>query len=154
MVTFASMAINNGSKEGTGKNSTNTSNSALNTSNTLPNTSEYRGDTNGTSSGFHSDLDSDSQFYSSDIDSDASSDPPLIWSFHDYFSNLPGNDWCVRVPQSFIDDEFNLFELPDVFKCPLTLTDKTEELREFDEYAFDDLIDFVTIEDLTGKHNN
>lgn len=71
---------------------------------------------------------------------------------------MPGNDWCVRIPQCFIEDEFNLFELPDVFKCPLTLTDynieeerdiETEE-GESDEYTFDDLIDFITIEDLTG----
>lgn len=108
----------------------------------------------GVSSGFNSDLDSDegSPFYSSDIDSDTSSDPPLLWNFADYFSNLPGNDWCVRIPQCFIEDEFNLFELPDVFKCPLTLTDFSGEEKRWDEYAFDDLIDFITIEDLTGKH--
>lgn len=105
----------------------------------------------GTSSGFNSDLDSESPFYSSDIDSDTSEEPPLLWNFADYFANLPGNDWCVRVPQNFIEDEFNLFELPNVFKCPLTLTDETEEKEEFDEYVFDDLIDFITIEDLTGK---
>lgn len=108
----------------------------------------------GTSSGFNSDLDSESPFYSSDIDSDTSEEPPLLWNFADYFANLPGNDWCVRVPQCFIEDEFNLFELPNVFKCPLTLTDETEEKEEFDEYVFDDLIDFITIEDLTGKQNN
>lgn len=105
----------------------------------------------GTSSGFNSDLDSESPFYSSDIDSDTSEEPPLLWNFADYFANLPGNDWCVRVPQNFIEDEFNLFELPNVFKCSLTLTDEAGEKEEFDEYVFDDLIDFITIEDLTGK---
>ena len=106
----------------------------------------------GTSSGFNSDLDSDSPFYSSDIDSDSSDEPPLLWNFADYFSNLPGNDWCVRVPQCFIEDEFNLFELLNVFMCPLTLTDEIlKDKEEFQEYAFDDLIDFITIEDLTGK---
>lgn len=106
---------------------------------------------------FESD-DGNSPFYSSDIDSDTSSEPPLLWNFADYFANLPGNDWCVRIPQCFIEDEFNLFELPDVFKCPLTLTDNNvEEERDIeteegegDEYTFDDLIDFITIEDLTG----
>lgn len=119
-----------------------------------------RGDSNdfggyrevGTSSGFNSDLDSDSPFYSSDIDSDSSSEPPILWNFADYFANLPGNDWCVRIPQCFIDDEFNLFELPDVFCCSLILTDEpcSKEKEEFKEYGFDDLIDFITIEDLTG----
>ena len=106
----------------------------------------------GTSSGFNSDLDSESPFYSSDIDSDTSDEPPLLWNFADYFANLPGNDWCVRIPQCFIEDEFNLFELPDVFRCPLTLTDETGSGKEeYDEYVFDDLLDFITIEDLTGK---
>ena len=111
-----------------------------------------------------SDFDSDegnSPFYSSDIDSDASSEPPLLWNFADYFANLPGNDWCTRIPQCFIEDEFNLFELPNVFKCALTLTDtatneqqrsaNASETEESDDYSFDDLIDFITIEDLTGK---
>lgn len=108
----------------------------------------------GTSSGFNSDVDSESPFYSSDIDSDTSEDPPLLWNFADYFANLPGNDWCVRIPQCFIDDEFNLFELADVLRCSLTLTDElqaSKEKEEFEEYTFDDLIDFVTIEDLTGN---
>lgn len=108
----------------------------------------------GTSSGFNSDVDSESPFYSSDIDSDTSEDPPLLWNFADYFANLPGNDWCVRIPQCFIEDEFNLFELPDVFRCSLTLTDEpqvSKEKEEFEEYTFDDLIDFITIEDLTGN---
>lgn len=105
----------------------------------------------GTSSGFNSDLDSESPFYSSDVDSDTSEEPPLMWNFADYFANLPGNDWCVRVPHSFIEDEFNLFELPNVFRCSLTLTDETVEKDDFDEYGFDDLIDFITVEELTGK---
>ena len=85
--------------------------------------SSYR---EGTSSGFNSDLDDDSEspFDSSDLDSNTSSEPPLLWNFADYFANLSGNDWCVRIPQNFIEDEFNLFELPDVFKCSLTLTDQ------------------------------
>lgn len=85
--------------------------------------SSYR---EGTSSGFNSDLDDDSEspFDSSDLDSNTSSEPPLLWNFADYFANLLGNDWCVRIPQNFIEDEFNLFELPDVFKCSLTLTDQ------------------------------
>ena len=107
-------------------------------------------------SNFESGDDTNSPFYSSDIDSDTSSEPPLLWNFADYFANLPGNDWCVRIPQCFIDDEFNLFELPDVFKCPLTLTDRATknhsemEEEEEEEYSFDDLIDFITVEDLTG----
>lgn len=105
----------------------------------------------GTSSGFNSDLDSESPFYSSDIDSDSSEEPPLLWNFADYFANLPGNDWCVRIPQCFIEDEFNLFQLPDVFRCALTLTDDPETQKEdFEEYNFDDLLDFIVIEDLTG----
>lgn len=101
------------------------------------------------------DGDNNSPFYSSDIDSDTSTDPPLLWNFADYFATIPGNDWCARIPQCFIEDEFNLFELPDVFRCPLTLTDERKNISEGEEneedYTFDDLIDFITIEDLTGK---
>lgn len=98
------------------------------------------------------DNNSNSPFYSSDIDSDTSTDPPLLWNFADYFATIPGNDWCARIPQCFIEDEFNLFELPDVFRCPLTLTDERKNISEGeDDYTFDDLIDFITIEDLTGK---
>lgn len=70
------------------------------------------------------DEDDDEEDDDSDDDySDSTDTYPMQWRFEDYFSGLPGNDWCVRVPVAFIHDEFNLFELPDIFKCPLRLTD-------------------------------
>ena len=150
----------NGARDGkTGTGGANRDSSNENENNTsnfnslLPSLTGYRETEISTSSGFNSDTDSeDSPFYSSDIDSDTSSEPPLLWNFADYFSNLPGNDWCVRIPQIFIEDEFNLFEFPDVFSCPLTLTDvETQPKNDCEEYTFDDLIDFITIEDLTGR---
>lgn len=123
----------------------------------------------GTSSGFSSDLDEDSTSSNSDIDSDTSDEPPLLWNFADFFAAQPGHDWCVRVPETFIQDEFNLFELPDVFQCPLRLTDLppipgkskyifeglyfifTIHVLEYtEEYTFDDLLEFIIIEDLIG----
>lgn len=126
----------------------------------------------GTSSGFSSDIDSDDSD-GSDVDSDTSHEPPLLWSFAEYFASLPGHDFCVRIPPAFIQDEFNLFELPDVFHCPRRFADVTGEAEErtrawrsravivrvsclcwlggmSDEHSFDDLLDFITIEDLTG----
>jgi hypothetical protein len=129
--------------------------STLDSKNQNNNASDSQAENDGNSSGFNSDLEDgdESPFYSSDIDSDTESEAPILWNFADYFSSLPGNDWCARIPQSFIDDEFNLFELPNVFKCPLTLTDyadKSSRGEEGVDYTFDDLLDFISIEDLSG----
>lgn len=95
--------------------------------------------------------DDDSEQDDDDEFSDGSNDyPSRRWNFEDYFAGLPGNDWCVRIPESFIHDEFNLFEFPDVFRCPLRLTDfpVDSEKRYTEDYAFDDLLELLTTEDL------
>lgn len=100
---------------------------------------EYRdvtaSSTAGLSSAFEfseSDDDDDSED-SDDDDGDNdcfSEDESIQWCFEDYFAGLPGNDWCVRVPTVFFQDEFNIFELPDVFHCPLRLTDFQPDFRK------------------------
>lgn len=91
---------------------------------------EYREVARSSSASFNSDLEyssgDNSEDYS-DSDFDDEYDNSVSWSFEDYFMGLPGNDWCARIPLSFLQDEFNLFELPDVFRCPLRFTDYPED---------------------------
>ena len=99
---------------------------------------EYREVAGSSSASFNSDLDysseDDSEDYS-DSDYDDECDNSVSWSFEDYFMGLPGNDWCARIPLSFLQDEFNLFELPDVFKCPLRFTDYPEDPEKGNDYG-------------------
>jgi hypothetical protein len=116
---------------------------------------EYReaSSTAGLSSSAFDDLTASESEEDEDSDGDEFSDDDRLssqWSFEDYFAGLPGNDWCVRVPGAFIHDEFNLFEFPDVFRCPLRLTDfpGASQKRYTDDFGFDDLLELVTTEDV------
>ncbi len=99
------------------------------------------------------DDDNDDESGSESDFSNESSDYPSNWCFEDYFAQLPGNDWCVRIPAAFIHDEFNLFEFPDVFRCPLRLSDEKRNGERWytDDYGFDDLLELITTDDLECK---
>lgn len=70
------------------------------------------------------------------------------WSFADFFLALPGHDFFVRIPAAFITDDFNLFELADVFRCPLQHTDaRPVPGRAYTrDFVFADVVRFVLVE--------